>query len=175
MFTTSWETLGETLLTGVLAYVGLVIILRFSGKRTLSKLNAFDFVVTVALGSTLAATLTSTDVTLAQGIVAFLTIIVLQLVVAWSSIRVPLVRRAVRSRPVALVVDGRYQEEAMEAERVTTGDVVQAVRQSGSGSVADLTAVVLETDGSFSIISGGGDPSSLDALDEVIGWPAGDR
>ena len=54
MFFDSWTALGRVLLVGTLAYVALVAILRISGKRTLTKLNAFDLVVTVALGSTLA-------------------------------------------------------------------------------------------------------------------------
>jgi uncharacterized membrane protein YcaP (DUF421 family) len=41
--------------------------LRVSGKRTLAKMNAFDLVVTVALGSTLATILLSADVSLAEG------------------------------------------------------------------------------------------------------------
>ena len=52
------------MVVGVLAYVALVFLLRISGKRTLSKMNAFDFVVTVALGSTLATILLSTAVVL---------------------------------------------------------------------------------------------------------------
>ncbi len=54
-------------IVGVLAYTGIIVILRISGCRTLSKMNAFDFVVTVALGSTLGTTLLSRDVALAEG------------------------------------------------------------------------------------------------------------
>ncbi len=67
----SWLSLGRTAVVGVLAYLALVLLLRVSGKRTLSKMNAFDLVVTVALGSTLATVLLSTDVALATGILAF--------------------------------------------------------------------------------------------------------
>lgn len=62
-----WAGLLRTLAVGVLAYSALVVVLRVSGKRTLSKMNAFDFVVTVALGSTLASTLLSKGVALAEG------------------------------------------------------------------------------------------------------------
>ena len=48
-----WESLGRVLFVGILAYAGLLLFLRMSGKRTLSKMNAFDLVVTVSLGSTL--------------------------------------------------------------------------------------------------------------------------
>jgi hypothetical protein len=56
-FFTSWTSVGRTLVVGVAAYAGLIVLLRISGKRTLTKMNAFDLVITVALGSTLATVL----------------------------------------------------------------------------------------------------------------------
>ncbi len=168
MLTESLDTLGRTALTGVLAYVGLIVLLRVSGKRTLSALNAFDFVVTVALGSTLATILLSKDVSVPQGLVGLVTLIGLQFLVAWLSVHVPLVRRGVRSSPVALVVNGRHRIDVMDAERVTVSEVAQAVRREGRGSVAGLAAVVLETDGTLSIIASADD---LSALEGVRGWP----
>ena len=55
MFFESWSSLGRILAVGALAYMALVLLLRISGKRTLTKLNAFDLVVTVALGRRRAA------------------------------------------------------------------------------------------------------------------------
>jgi uncharacterized membrane protein YcaP (DUF421 family) len=68
----SWSTSFRTAVVRVLAYVMLVGVLRVSGKRTLAKMHAFDLVVTVALGSTLATILLSKDVALAEGITALL-------------------------------------------------------------------------------------------------------
>jgi uncharacterized membrane protein YcaP (DUF421 family) len=70
MFFNGWQSLLRTLVVGVLAYVALMVILRLSGNRTLSKMNAFDFIVTIALGSTLATVLLSSDVALAEGVLA---------------------------------------------------------------------------------------------------------
>ena len=50
MWFTGWEPPVRTVLTGVCAYAALILLLRVSGKQTLSKMNAFDLVVTVALG-----------------------------------------------------------------------------------------------------------------------------
>ena len=47
----------RVVIVGTLPYVALVALLCTSGNRTLSTMNAFDFVVTVALGSTLATIL----------------------------------------------------------------------------------------------------------------------
>ena len=77
MFFDSWTGLGRVLLVGTLAYVALVAILRISGKRTLTKLNAFDLVVTVVLGSTLATVLLSKDVALAEGDLAMVLLVFL--------------------------------------------------------------------------------------------------
>ena len=59
MFFENWYGLERILIVGFLAYVALIICLRISGKRTLAKWNAFDFVVTIALGSILATHLLS--------------------------------------------------------------------------------------------------------------------
>ncbi len=78
MITGTLYGLLRILIVGPLAYILLIVILRTSGKRTLSKLNAFDFVVTVALGSTLATVLLSKDVPLIEGVLAFAVLAILQ-------------------------------------------------------------------------------------------------
>ena len=54
MILTGWGAIWESVVVGVLAYAGLIVWLRATGKRTVSKWNAFDSVVSFALGSMLA-------------------------------------------------------------------------------------------------------------------------
>ena len=97
MFFHSWGGLGRVLLVGICAYAAVVLMLRVSGKRTLSKMNAFDFVVTIALGSTLASLLLSKDVPLAEGLLALALLIPLQWIVAWFAVRSPGWRKLIKS------------------------------------------------------------------------------
>tara|TARA_R110002167_G_scaffold81092_2_gene222348 strand:- start:4366 stop:4848 length:483 start_codon:yes stop_codon:yes gene_type:complete len=152
-----WDGLGRTALVSVLAYVGLVVFLRLSGKRTLSKLNAFDLVVTVALGSILATTLLNKDVPLAEGLVAFASLILLQYGVTWSSVRWGWVRRGVRSEPTILVRHGQPVTTALRRERVTEAEALSAVRDSGGRHLEEAEVVVLESDGSLTAILKRGD------------------
>ena len=76
------STMIRIILTGIGAYISIILMLRVSGKRTLAKMNAFDFIVTVALGSILATTLTSQQTSLLAGLTAFGTLIVLQYILA---------------------------------------------------------------------------------------------
>lgn len=147
-----WSGLARTAVVAVLAYVGLVLFLRLSGKRTLSKLNAFDLVVTVALGSTLATILLNEDVALAEGLVALAVLIGLQYAVTWSSIRWAWVRRGVRAEPTILVRDGRPVEAALRRERVTEDEALSAVREAGGRTLSQAEAVILESDGTLSAI-----------------------
>jgi uncharacterized membrane protein YcaP (DUF421 family) len=158
-----WDSLLRALVVGVLAYVALVLALRIAGKRTLSKLNAFDLVVTVALGSILATILLSSEVSLASGVLAFALLIFLQFVVTWSSVRIPWIRKAVTGEPRMLMYRGEILPDALKRARVTEAEIRAAVRSSGFSDMAAPEAVVLETDGSFSVVGGGdaGGPSSL--------------
>ena len=163
MLFSGWDSLFRTLIVGVLAYVTLVVFLRISGKRTLSKMNAFDLIVTVALGSTLATVLLAKDVALAEGALAFALLIGLQFVVTWSSIRARWVRRLATGDPLMLLYCGKFLPAALRQARVTEDEVQAAVRSAGIDSLEQVHAVVLETDGSFSVVrlGEGGNGSSL--------------
>lgn len=164
MWFDTWSDVARVLLVGAAAYIALVVLLRFSGKRTLSKLNAFDLVVTVALGSTLATILLSAEVSWVEGAVAMTLLVVLQLVVTWASVRLGWVRRTVTAEASVLVRDGAVDGAAMEHQRVTHGELLQAVRAAGVGGLDRVAAVVLETDGTLSVVpvSQRGDGSALD-------------
>ncbi len=140
------------LFVGIVAYAALVTFLRISGKRTLSKMNAFDLVVTVALGSTLATVVMSKDVPLAEGLLALALLIALQWIVAWGSTRSQRVSELVKSEPQILYHRGQMIESALQRERVTAEEIAAAARGSGYGELDEVETVLLETDGSFSVI-----------------------
>lgn len=171
IFFDSWSAIGRTLLIGVLAYVCVVLFLRISGLRTLSKMNAFDFIVTVALGSTLATILLSKDVTLAQGLMALALLIAMQFAVTWTSARAAWIKRAVTGEPRLLLYQGRMLDDALRATRVTPDEVRTAVRGAGVSAIEHIHAVVLETDGSFSVLPDGQEGQQT-SLRGVRGVPA---
>jgi len=155
MFFSGWSTLVRTLVIGILAYINLIVLLRISGRRTLSKMNAFDLIVTVALGSTFATILLNRDVSLAEGTLALALLIGLQYLVTWSSVRVGWVRKLVTGEPALLLYQGQMLGSAMRVARVTEDEVRSAIRSSGFSAIDEVEAVILETDGSFSVIKKG--------------------
>ncbi|MEC5322727.1 DUF421 domain-containing protein [Aurantimonas sp. A3-2-R12] len=168
----SWYDLWQILVTGILAYAGLVLLLRTTGKRTLSKMNAFDLVVTVALGSILASVILNKDTSLSEGLFAFVLLCSLQYAVAWTSLRWKPVQNLVKAEPTLLFFDGRFLSAMLSKERVTEQEVLAAIRSQGTADLANVRAVVLETDGSFSVVvAPHGSP--LTTLRHVQGSPDG--
>ncbi|MDQ6655646.1 MAG: DUF421 domain-containing protein [Verrucomicrobiota bacterium] len=164
-----WYPIQRTLICGALAYTGLIILLRISGKRTLSKWNAFDFAVTVAFGSTIASILLSKDVSLVQGLIALSLLVLLQYIVTWLSVRSQWFSRAVKAEPSLLLYRGNFQRDTMRRQRVTEGEVLGALRENGITAVQDAAAVVLESDGSFSVVAEMSEKGT-DTLRNVVGF-----
>lgn len=152
MFFSGFDGIWRTAVVGLLAYAALVLVLRLTGKRTLTKMNAFDLVVTVALGSTLATIVLSKDVALAEGVTAFLLLAGAQYAVTWTSLRSARVRRWIKAEPRVLLRDGRYLDDALRDERVTRDEVDAAVRGAGHADIGAIALVTLETDGSISVV-----------------------
>ena len=165
MLFSSWYGIGRVLLVGVCAYFSLVLLLQVSGKRTLSKMNAFDLVVTVALGSTLATILLSKETPLAEGVTAFALLILLQYLITWLSVRSRAVQQLVKNSPKMLLYRGEYLHEVLVKERVTEEEIRAAIRATGKGSVEEVGAVILETDGTFSVVDRVDSATALADLD----------
>ena len=171
MWLADWSVILRILLVGVAAYATLVVLLRLSGKRTLGKLNAFDFVATVALGSVLATAVLDPQTSWLAALTAMAVLVGAQFVVARVTTWLPRGRWFVNASPTLVVREGRVLEEELRRVRLTRGELDQALRSGGQGSVTQVAAVVLEPDGSLSVIprSALGDGSSLL---HVTGWPS---
>ena len=152
VFFDSGTSLLRIFIVGVLAYLALILMIRISGKRTLAQMSAFDFLITVALGSTLSSVITAKDVALADGILALGLLILLQFAVAKLTIRSDKVRKLVEAKPRLLFLHGEYMTQAMEEERVTEAELHAAIRRQGLESPDQVDAIVMESTGEFTVL-----------------------
>ena len=166
IFFDNWESIIRILITTIIAYIALIAILRISGKRTLSKMNAFDFVVTIALGSSFATIILSKDVALADGILVFSLLVFLQYCITWLSVRYKPVKKFITSGPALLLYKGELLNHVMKNERITLEEIYVAVRKHGISSLEKIDAIILETAGEITVIPKI-DNTKTDALENV--------
>ena len=156
----------ETFIAGTVGYIAIILFLRLSGKRTLAKWNSFDFIVTIALGSVLANILLSSKDAFGKGILGFALLVIFQYVITWISVRSSIIQKLIKSEPSLLLYRGKFQHDIMKEQRITEGEILAALRSNGISAIEDADAVILETDGSFSVITNI-DDSSASALRDV--------
>lgn len=152
IFFDNWDSFVRTVVITVLAYIGMVFFLRVSGKRTLSKMNAFDFVITVALGSTLAAVCLNKNIALFDGMTVFFLLIFFQFILTWLSVRNKKIKNLITSSPSVLVYNGEIMEEVMKKERLTMDELKMAARSQGIEDISNVDILILETTGDITII-----------------------
>jgi len=174
MFFDTWYDILRLGVVGAISYAGLISFLRITGKRTLSKMNAFDLIVTVAFGSTFASAILSEDVSLSEAAAAFALLCGLQYGVAYLSVRSERFQRLIKAQPTLLFYRGAFLGTAMREERVTREEILAAMRAAGAAAPSQVNAVVLETDGSFSVVSGAPAGNGVGTLRYVQGGETAD-
>ncbi|WP_291725886.1 DUF421 domain-containing protein [Bernardetia sp.] len=152
IFFTSWENIAKVCIMTFFAYLAIIFLLRISGKRTLSKMNAFDFIVTVALGSILASTSLNKKIAISEGVTCFAILIVMQYIITWLSVRFKFVKNLITSKPILLHYKGELYEKVMKKERITLDEIYLTARKQGIDNLKDIDAIVLETTGDISIM-----------------------
>lgn len=162
----NFEDILYVIVVAIFAYIGMVFLLRISGNRTLSKMNSFDLVITIAFGSALSAIIVNRSVNLTEGLTAIAMLVALQFIVTWTSVRSKKFNHLVKAQPTLLVENGKLISAAMKKVRVAEDEIHSTVRQHGLGGLEQVAAVVMETDGSLSVISMQ-NKGSLDALSGV--------
>lgn len=152
IFFDTWESLLRTFIITVLAYFALIAMLRISGKRTLTQMNAFDFIVTIALGSAFATVTLNKEVVLADGVLVLGLLIGLQYIITWLSVRYKSINSLITGRPTLLAYNGELYQDILKKQRVTNDEVEEALRKHGLTDIKDTKAVLLETAGNISVI-----------------------
>ncbi|QGJ72303.1 DUF421 domain-containing protein [Planctomycetales bacterium 10988] len=148
----SWRTLTETAICGIVGYFILTFFIRLIGKRATAKMNNFDWIVTVAVGSTYASMTLLRDITVMEGGLAMVVLLTLQYLVTGATARWSWARSMFLSRPTLLYADGQFFERQMINQRVCREEILSAIRESGAGSLEDAYAVILEPDAELSVI-----------------------
>ncbi|MFC5624006.1 DUF421 domain-containing protein [Algoriphagus winogradskyi] len=165
----NWESTIRTGILTILGYLAMVFLLRISGKRTLSKMNAFDFVVTIALGSCLASIALNKNITLTDGVLAISLFIFMQFVFTFLSVHIKGFRTLVTSKPVIVFYKGEFLENEMKTQRLTSEEVFNECRLKGYANLDEVYLVVLESTGDISVIENQekGIISTVDGLDKL--------
>ena len=159
-------------------FVVIVILIRMLGKRATGQMSNFDWIMSVTVGSLAASGILLKEVSLADVILAIAVIGVLQWSTAWLASRSEWFEKLVRAKPRLLVHKGRLLEEDMRRERISRHEIFAYLRGQGLVGPDRANWVILETDGTMTVIPRQDVPlDDAGVLDDVV-WssqPEADR
>lgn len=161
-FFDGWDPILRIFVVGSLSYIILVVLLRISGKRTLAQMSGFDFIITVAIGSTFGRLITAQEVVLAESAAAFLLLILLQTGFAWLDMRYNWFSKIAKSQPTLLFYKGSFLEDSIRRCKVNKDEILGVIREQGIESLDEVEAVVLETSGGWSVVKKGSSISDIE-------------
>ncbi len=161
-FFTDWSSLYGPAVTALIMFPVLIALIRIFGKRSTSKLNNFDWIVTVAIGALTASSIAFSEVTIAVALLVIVLLLSLQWVVTHLVERSRALENAVQENASVLVFKGQLLDDVKESERVSKKEIDAAIRQAGLTRLNQVYALILESNAEFSVIPVG-DASQTDS------------
>lgn len=152
----------------------IVLMVRVTGLRSFAKMSAHDFVVTVGIGSTLAATVLNHDIPWWQGALGIASILGIQWVIGAVRSGLPRSQVVTDNEPLVLMRNGEMDLGALKTARVTPDDLRQRLRQGGIARKDEVALVVLETTGDVSILKEEPEPEMVREVRGAGGAPQHD-
>ena len=151
-FGASWRTIGYVIASTLAVYGSTLVAIRLAGRRTVAELSAFDVVITVAIGSLVASTATSSEPSYAQGMTALMTLLVLQVGIGALRQRSSTLRRVLDFKPETVVEgDQLHLPKGPLTSQMTRDELHSKLRERGVFDLDDVTLVVVEPTGKLSV------------------------
>jgi len=142
----------ELVVRTAIVYAVFILVLRAFGKRELGQFTIFDLALLLLAANALQPAMTGPDTSVGGGLVILATIFALNWLTATVRERVPFARGLLEAEPTVLARDGAWLDTAVKAEDVDQDDLEAALREHGIERIQDAQLVVLEGDGSISVV-----------------------
>ena len=142
----------EFVLRGAVCYLGLLVLLRLTGKRSFGEMAPFDIVVLIIVGGALRSAMVGKDASLLGPFIVVATILVIDMLIGAIAARSPMFDRLIEGRSVLLVRDGREIDSALRRNGISQGAFERELRAQELRSVEQVEEARLEANGRISFV-----------------------
>lgn len=142
----------EIAVRSITIYAVMLVVLRVFGKREVGQFTLFDLVLVLLVANAVQPAMTGPDTSLAGGLLIIVTLVFANRALAESRRRLPFMRHLLESPATTLARNGQWLADAVNREELDSTDLEAALREHGIASVDEVALVVLEPDGSISVV-----------------------
>ncbi|HEX3204502.1 MAG TPA: YetF domain-containing protein [Nitrospiraceae bacterium] len=143
----------DSVLRALAVFIFLLLVFRIAGRRTLTEMTSFDFVLLLIISEATQNAMIGNDYSVTNGFLVILTLVGVDILLSLVKRRFPHVETWLDGKPMVLVSNGRPLKDRMAQARVDEADVLQAARErQGLARMDDIDYAVLEISGGISVI-----------------------
>lgn len=135
----------------IVLYLVLIFVIRMMGKRQIGEMEPSEFVVTMLVANLAAIPMQDGAIPLFSGLVPILTVLGVELIISWMTVKSVFLRKLFCGKPVILIENGRMLEDNLRATRITIDELTGHLRQKDVLNIKDVQYAILETNGELSV------------------------
>jgi uncharacterized membrane protein YcaP (DUF421 family) len=139
--------------SSVIIYLFIIVAIRLFGKKELAQLSVIDLVFILLISNAVQNAMVLGDNSLIGGMIAAGTLFVVNYILKFLQYRFPQFSKALQGDAVMLVYKGKIIESHMRIAKITSNELMEAIREHGVGDVSEVDLAILEVDGNISVLS----------------------
>ena len=152
----------------ILFYVLITLVYRIMGKREIGELSVIDFIVSIFIAELAAISIENYDSNMFLSIIPMLTLVGMELLFAYLSIKSNKARNIVDGEPSVIINRGKINFKEMLKQRYNLDDLLTQLRGQSIKSIEEVDYAILETSGKLSIFKRSEDPNSTYPLPLIL-------
>ena len=141
-----------TIIKCVGVYILAIFLTRIIGRKLISQMNFFDFIMGVSMGSIVAYSVVDKQFVATSAITALILFCILTIVIGYLSLKSLKIRKIINSEPINLVENGNIIEKNMKKNKLTVNELMMKLREKSIFHLADVEFAIMETDGELSVL-----------------------
>ena len=161
----NWTELGAVISRALMSLVALFIVTKLIGKKQVSELSLFDYVIGISIGNFAAEMTINTDSPEINGIIAVFIFGLIAYLVSIATIKSIILRRFFIGTPTILIQKGKILEKNLKRCKMDVNDLLEQIRIGGYCNLDEVEYAIMEANGKVSIFpKGENKPATLKDL-----------
>lgn len=142
----------DILIKGYLSLIFLFLIIKLLGKKQVSQLNVFDYVIGISLGNIAAEMTINSDISIINGLIAMVIYGSCSLFVSFITSKSIIARRIISGVPIILIKDGKISKEQLKKVKLDINDLLQDAREDGIFDISKVDYAIMEASGKVTFL-----------------------
>lgn len=143
--------IADIIIRSFTAVIVLFILTRIMGKKQVSQLTFFDYIVGISIGSVAAVLAVDNTIVYSHGIASMVIWAIFPLLLSYISMKSIPARKLLDGKPTIIVQNGKLIEDNLKKIQLNINDVLEELRLNGAFNIADVEFAILETSGKVSV------------------------